>query len=190
MQYICADALCLPFSDGSFSGIIAGGELINHVSGERLLKEISRVLKPGGKLILSVAMKWCMDSVYSVLDSFFGNKIGYSMTRPEALDFLRHPKASTDVTWEVTPNLDLRITLYSYSHIRRMLRAVPLRLLHVQSLNLLSALVPLPLQQNSKSNKFVVAVTRFLLGLDQGYLGRIPGLRWFAGNVYLVTERL
>jgi SAM-dependent methyltransferase len=190
MRYVCADALSLPFADNAFEGIIAGGELINHVPGEILLREMHRVLKPRGKIILSVAMKWCLDSLYSLLDSFIGNRIGYSMTREEALRFLRQPTASSSVTWEVTPDYDLSVTLYSYSHLQRMLARTGFRIVQMRSLNLLSAIVPLPLQQNGKSPRMIRDATTFLLGLDRDFWGKMPGLRWFAGNVYLVLEKL
>ena len=70
MEYVAADALLTPFPTGSFGGIIAGGELINHVDGDKLLAEVSRLLQPYGRALLSVGMKWCLDSMYAVADAF------------------------------------------------------------------------------------------------------------------------
>ncbi|MGH9988102.1 MAG: class I SAM-dependent methyltransferase, partial [Nitrososphaeraceae archaeon] len=189
MEYLCSDAIMLPFSDGSVEGIIAGGELINHVNGEKLLREIRRVLKPRGRAVVSVAMKWCSDSLYSVSDSYLGGKIGYSMTREEATQFLLKPRSSTDVTWEVTPNCNLQVTLYSCRELQEILSKTEFGILRIESLNLLSGIVPLPIQQDSNSMRLLQNLTKMLLLVDNAFLGKIPALRWFAGNVYLVLER-
>jgi SAM-dependent methyltransferase len=53
-----ADALSLPFEDESFDRIIAS-EVMEHIpEDERAMREIKRVLKPGGILGLSVPRRW------------------------------------------------------------------------------------------------------------------------------------
>ena len=188
MKFICGDALNLPFPESTFDAVIAGGELINHLAGECLLGEVYRTLKPGGRAIISIGMKWCIDSIYAVFDALIGNRIGYTMTRSEAMDFVRLPKQSTKVTWEVTPNLNLCVDLYTHSHLKRMLSQTRFRTVHMESLNVVSGIIPLPLQQNS-SSAVVKKVTSTLLALDIRLFSKIPGVRWFAGNIYLVLER-
>lgn len=188
MEFICADAMRLPFSDASFGGIIAGGELVNHLPGQALLKEICRVLRPSGRVILSVGMKWCLDSMYAILDAMIGNRIGYAMKLSEAVQFLRHPRRSTEVTWEVTPKLDLRVILYTRKDMMAMVLPARFHIAEIRSLNLISAIVPLPIQQNARIHAALRRAIGFLLRLDR-CLAQIPGLRWFAGNVYLVLEK-
>jgi ubiquinone/menaquinone biosynthesis C-methylase UbiE len=187
-EFICADAMRLPFPDATFGGIIAGGELVNHMPGYALLKETHRALQPGGKLILSVGMKWCLDSIYAILDAIIAHRIGYSMTRSEAVEFLRRPQSSTQVTWEVTPKLDLRVTLYSKKDIEKTILETGFRVVKTRSLNLLSAIIPLPIQQDARISGMLRTAIKFLLYLDRG-LGRIPGLKWFAGNLFMVLEK-
>ena len=52
LKFSVQDALKLKFEDNYFDFIV-GFEIIEHVNPDTLLKEIYRVLKPGGKLILS-----------------------------------------------------------------------------------------------------------------------------------------
>lgn len=189
MSYVCADALTLPFRSEAFRALIAGGELINHVSASALLAEMSRVLRPGGRVVVSVAMKWCLDSLWAVIDAFSGGHLGYAMTPREALAFLRNQGGSSDVTWEVTPEQNLQVTLYSVSHLKRLLERHEFAVCTIRALNVLSGVVPLPWQQDPEALKPLRRLVALLLRVDDGLLGRLPGLRWFAGNVYLVLEK-
>ncbi|CAN5398330.1 class I SAM-dependent methyltransferase [soil metagenome] len=56
---VCASALELPFRDGSFD-LVSAFDVVEHCEPDsRVLAEFSRVLKPGGRLLLSVpAYQW------------------------------------------------------------------------------------------------------------------------------------
>lgn len=56
---LAGDALRLPFADGSFDAVICS-EVLEHIPDFRAaLDEIVRVLKPGGRLCVSVPRPWC-----------------------------------------------------------------------------------------------------------------------------------
>jgi ubiquinone/menaquinone biosynthesis C-methylase UbiE len=53
-----ADALDLPFPDGAFDRVIVS-EVLEHIwDDERALKEISRVIRPGGRVAATVPTRW------------------------------------------------------------------------------------------------------------------------------------
>ena len=54
LHFLCADGLALPFADATFDRVICS-EMLEHVPDYRgVLREIRRVLKPGGLLAVSV----------------------------------------------------------------------------------------------------------------------------------------
>lgn len=54
-----ADGECLPFKDNSFDSVLSFTALQNSKAPEKMLKEISRVLKPRGLLYLTCLKKKC-----------------------------------------------------------------------------------------------------------------------------------
>lgn len=51
LDWVCADALTLPFPDQSFDAVVSGFLLRNVIDLDRVLHEQRRVLKPGGSII-------------------------------------------------------------------------------------------------------------------------------------------
>jgi len=69
-SWLQADATCLPFADGSFDRVICS-EVLEHIEPYRqVLAEIGRVLKPGGKLAVSVPRQWPERLCWSFSDEY------------------------------------------------------------------------------------------------------------------------
>lgn len=76
VSYCCASADAMPFADASFDGVFLN-EVLEHVEDEgRTLREIRRVLRPGGHLVLISPNRWF---------PFEGH--GLRVTRTRTLDF-------------------------------------------------------------------------------------------------------
>lgn len=67
---VCADALSIPFRDGTFDRVIAA-EVLEHVPGDQVaMAELARVLRPGGSLAVTVprfgpeAVNWALSDAY------------------------------------------------------------------------------------------------------------------------------
>jgi len=76
-QFAEADVEHLPFGDRKFDVVCCCGSTLSFVPEWRnALGEFSRVLKPGGLLLLEVENRWNLDLVWSLIDSLIGGRLG------------------------------------------------------------------------------------------------------------------
>ncbi|SHG53728.1 Methyltransferase domain-containing protein [Jatrophihabitans endophyticus] len=67
---LAADALALPFPDGSFERVIAS-EILEHIPDDRAaIAEIARVAKPGGTVAVSVPRRWTEQICWALSDAY------------------------------------------------------------------------------------------------------------------------
>ena len=65
-----ADALALPFEDGSFDKVIAS-EILEHIPDDRAaIAEIARVIRPGGMVAISVPRRWTEQVCWRLSDAY------------------------------------------------------------------------------------------------------------------------
>jgi len=89
VEWVQGDALALPFADGAFDAVTVGFGVRNLADLDRGLREMARVLKPGGRLVileitqptrppLSVFFSLWFDRVVPLLGAFSSNREAYS----------------------------------------------------------------------------------------------------------------
>jgi len=76
-EWVCGDALRLPFPDHCFDGLICS-EVLEHLTHYRAaLIEIKRVLKPGGLLAISVPLRWTEAVCWRLCRDYYGTAGGH-----------------------------------------------------------------------------------------------------------------
>jgi len=188
VMLVQADAEVLPFAPCTFGQAIAGGELFNHLDYRRCLDEVSRTMKPGGVLLLQFGAKWCLDSLWALLDSHTGGHLGYAVTKEEARTFFRGCGRDVSVTWEVTPKGDFTVQLLGVGNVRAAAAAAGFEIVDTYGANSLSGLIPLPFQQRGQLG-LIGRLATVLIRCDR-ILGRLYPFRTFAGNVFFVCRKL
>ena len=74
---VVADALKLPFDSGSFDRVIAA-EVLEHIPEDRTaISELSRVLKPGGTMAVTVPRWWPELLTWALSDEYHSNPGGH-----------------------------------------------------------------------------------------------------------------
>jgi len=90
LLFIHGNALDLPFPDSEFDAVICCAT-IHHFSIHDLLttlKEVSRVLKPGGRFMTSALRNWIPGQLSKKLVDWYYQKVGTNYLRPSDLESL------------------------------------------------------------------------------------------------------
>lgn len=73
----CANALRLPFAEGTFDRIIASEVLEHIVDDRRAIGEIARVLRPGGTIAVTVPRRWPERLCWAISNEYHSNAGGH-----------------------------------------------------------------------------------------------------------------
>jgi ubiquinone/menaquinone biosynthesis C-methylase UbiE len=57
-EIVQGDAACLPWAEGAFSAVTCMDAFIFFTDPDKVLAEVLRVLRPGGRMIMQIGMKW------------------------------------------------------------------------------------------------------------------------------------
>lgn len=187
VDFVQFDAHHLPFRDNSFCQAVAGGELLNHVEYRSVVAELARVISTHGILLVEFGTRWCLDSLWAIIDSALGHRIGYSVTKEQAKAFFHCDGSDVEVTWGITPRGKFMVKLLAVSNVCNALTEAGFIVERVVSTNCLSGIIPLPWQQDPE-RPIAQVLTKWLILTDR-ILGKIYPINLFAGNVLMLCKR-
>lgn len=132
---ILADALKIPFTDKEFDIVIAT-ELIEHILETRLfLKEINRVLKVGGELILSTPN---LASLWNRISLLFGSGRGFAPWRIFKGKSAYNPPSSL-----AYPYQNIHIRFFTFGSLKEILEKSGFRVIYIGGADPVFSRIPL-----------------------------------------------
>jgi len=90
--FIRGDAQSLPLPDAIADAVNCCGPTISFVTDyQKAFREMARVIKPGGQLILECEQKWNLDMLWEVVNALLGNVFEYDESLREAAKHFAPP---------------------------------------------------------------------------------------------------
>jgi ubiquinone/menaquinone biosynthesis C-methylase UbiE len=168
-----ADATSLPFENCVADVVNCCGPTLSFVPAWRTaLQEISRCLKPGGKLLLEVEGKWTFDLLWEVLNALIGNRLGYNRTLKDALKQFLPPWTvghCTDYSFvlESGEGVTMPLKLFTAGELNRELEALDFVVEKRWGLHFLTNLIPSTVLHHADAPPLVRMVFWLLAGLER-----------------------
>ncbi|NJD75777.1 MAG: class I SAM-dependent methyltransferase [Candidatus Methanoperedens sp.] len=186
-----SDAESLPFKDNSFDIINCCGSVLDYMDHKKGIKEIGRVLKPNGILILSFDNCISFELLWIAIDSFvdiFGYKISirdiYCKLLNGSDELINYPHIRNDGTKEYIPQ-----RFFSFNQIKKELAKSEINIVYYYGINTLTNIFPFTIASNPNSSKRLKNILCFLTKLDKGLIDKIPFNR-FGSNIIVVGRKL
>ena len=177
-----ADVTALPYGDASFDVVSSCGGTLSFVDEpDRALAEFSRVLRPGGRLLLECEHKWSFDVAWAAISALAGDVLGYGTSAATLWRELRRPlRASIVLPY---PGYG-RLTMFSRRDLRARLARVGLRVQRIWGIHALTNVIPSTVLHRPRVSRAVAAVYRVLCAADTAWA---PGA--LANNVVVLATK-
>jgi ubiquinone/menaquinone biosynthesis C-methylase UbiE len=171
--------LDLEFSDCVFDHVNCCGSVLSFIQDhETAIREISRVLKPGGTFILEVDAKYNLDLLWGLFDSLTGGSLGYEMSVREALSpLMTRPSdyASVEYPFGETDNpVYMPIKLFTRKGLANDLFKQNLVVKDWKSIHSITNFLPSTILDSAKPSDFVRRLFSFFSTLEETIPWNLP----------------
>jgi MPBQ/MSBQ methyltransferase len=178
-SFVISDMCELPFPDEYFCHISSCGSVLSLVEhSHSVLKELTRVLKPGGTLFIEFENKWNMDRFWTLLDVLLKNKIGYWSSFKEALQpfiLLRQNVSINYPYGEHNNPVYTKIKLFVDRNLKQEFSILDLRVIKRWTIHSITNLIPSPILDTSKPGIFLKGLFKLLSSLEERIPFPLPG---------------
>jgi SAM-dependent methyltransferase len=163
------DLETLPSRDAAFDVAVSCGSTFSFLGDPaRGLREIARVLRPGGRALLEVEHRWSLDLLWRFASSVAGDPLGYAVTPAEARRAFGRPLA--DGIWIDYPGYP-PLRLFTRSELGGLVAAAGLVPVRWWGIHSATNLVPSTLLHRPRLGRPLATLFRALARIDQRLAG-------------------
>jgi SAM-dependent methyltransferase len=176
----------LPYSDNAFDAVVCCGSTLSFVTDPAAaLRELGRVLRPGGRLLLEVEHKWSADLAWMAASAAAGDALGYGVSAAALWRALAVPLGESCVI----PYPDYgALRLFTASELRRLLDGSGLAVARTWGIHSATGLLPSTLLHRRRLPAGLRPLYAALCTVDR-WVTRVPGARGLASSLVLLALR-
>jgi SAM-dependent methyltransferase len=175
VDFLIGDAAALPFADSVAEFINCCGPTLSFVPDWRQgLSEMSRCLKPGGRLLLEVEGKWNFDMFWEIVNGICFNVLEYDESLLEALRHLRPPwnighHVEYAFKLESDESVMMPLKLFAASELEKELQAVGLVQTKRWGLQSLNNIIPSTILHDATPSPGLKKIFAFLSSIERRF---------------------
>jgi ubiquinone/menaquinone biosynthesis C-methylase UbiE len=180
----------LPYAEAAFDVVNCCGSTLSLVEQpERVLREIGRVLRPGGALLLECEHKWSLDLAWTFLSSLTRDSLGYRTSLAELRRQLASPiREGFWLDYAGDGAGSIRLRLFTLAELSAMLAKAGIRLCRRWGLHSVTNVIPSTVLHRASLGRGLSAVYRALCVLDGAMASLTPAVA-LANSVVILGRR-
>jgi SAM-dependent methyltransferase len=179
-----ASVEALPYAPGTFDAVTCCGSTLSFLDDPgRALRELARVLRPGGRLLLECEHRGSLDLAWALASSVAGDPLGYGLARPDAWRLLR-ARGAVVTSY---PGYG-RLRLFRRAELDALLRGAGLVPRRVWGIHVLTNLIPSTVLHRPRLPRGLAPVYRGLAALDDALRPLAPHARLANSLVVLAVK--
>jgi len=176
----------LPYPSESFHVVACCGSTLSFVDDAvQALREIGRVLRPGGVLLLDCEHRGSLDLAWAAVSSLTGDRFGYGLTPAQA--WRQIVGNGADGVWTEYPGYGA-FRLFTAREVRDMLAIAGLRWVRGWGIHAATNLIPSTVLHRERVGPVLTALYRGLRAIDRR-LTSFPPARAMANSLVILARK-
>ncbi len=194
IDFLIADGEALPFEDAVADCVNCCGSTLSFIPNWRqALSEMSRCLKPGGRLILEVEGKWNFDLFWEIINAIGFNVFEYDEPLLDALQHLRPPwnvghHVEYPFKLESDETVTMPLRLFAAAELEKELQHVGLVQVKRWGLHSLTNIIPSTILHDSRPGPLLKKMFSLLSNIERRF-NQFQPLNAFGCSLLVIAEK-